>query len=87
MAPKEKMPETPHQAHTRIRAAAIAHFAGKPHGANDRLEWIRREMCMFRDIPYVPPKAPLPPVAMPAPEGDPVMLGVMTQAPDADDEL
>lgn len=87
MPATKNVSETIQQAHDRIRKAAIAHFAGKPHGTNDRLEWIRKKMAAFRGIPYVPPKVPPPPVAVAAPEDGSLPLGVMTEALDTDEEL
>ncbi len=87
MAPKEKTVETVQQAHVRIRAAAITHFSHRPHMANDRLEWIKERMCEFRGIPYVPPMPPPLPIAVPAPEDGSLPLGVLTEAPDKDEDL
>lgn len=88
MATNAKNKETVQQAHARIRTEAIAHFADKPHSADDRLERIKKGMCEFRGVDYAPPKS-APPVAVKAEEMDPTVTlmdtaaaGVLTETPD-----
>ncbi len=82
MAANAKTKGTVQEAHARIRAEAIAHFADQPHGANDRLEWIKKGMCDFRGIPYVPPEPPPPPVTVEVQPDGISPLGVLTSMPD-----
>ena len=87
-AKKDQCEETVQQAHARIRAEAMAHFADRPHGANDRLEWIRKKMCDFKGMTYVPPEPVLAPVVK-AEVSDPTVTlmgegvrGAITESPD-----
>lgn len=87
MPATKNVPETIQQAHDRIRRAAIVHFSHRPHTPNDRLEWIKKQMCEVRGTTYKPPKPPPPPVAMERPADGASLDGVLTSTPDTDEEM